>query len=119
MRLAYVTAAALMAALVGCQQHPPDALSPQTTPSGPHEVVIWDYHFYPTTPLTVPVGTEVTWVNRDIAPHTVTYRSYSEEAFDSGSMGHLVVFTHTFRKAGSYSYLCIFHQGMQGTVVVE
>ena len=118
MRLVYLTAVALLTALIGCTPHPPDALSPQTTPSGPHEVVIYDYRFYPTT-LTVPVGTEVTWVNRDIAPHTVTHRSFGDEAFDSESMGHLAVFTHTFHIAGSYSYLCIFHQGMQGTVVVQ
>jgi plastocyanin len=113
----YFTAAALITALIGCTPHPLQDLNPQT-PASPTQVVIYDYKFYPTT-LTVPVGTEVTWLNKDIAPHTVTHRSYGDEPFDSESMGHLATFTHTFHTAGSYSYLCVWHQGMQGTVVVQ
>jgi plastocyanin len=88
------------------------------TPRNAEEVVIYNYKFDPPT-LTVSVGKTVTWYNRDIAPHTATHRSFSEEAFDSGSLGHLATFTHTFRTPGSYAYLCVFHQGMMGTIVVQ
>jgi plastocyanin len=87
-------------------------------PTNAHEVVIYDYKFVPLT-LTVPVGTTVTWVNHDIAPHSATHRSYGDEPFDSGALGHKAIFSHTFKTAGSYAYLCIFHQGMMGTIVVQ
>lgn len=88
------------------------------TPRNAEEVVIYNYKFDPPT-LTVSVGKTVTWFNRDIAPHTATHRSFGDEAFDSGSLGHLATFSHTFRTPGSYPYLCIFHQGMMGTIVVQ
>ena len=117
MRLVYITAAALCAALLGCTPRPLEELNAQHP--GPNEVLIYDYKYFPPT-LTVPVGTMVTWKNKDIAPHTVTHRSYTaEEAFDSESMGHLALFTHRFQAAGSFAYLCVYHQGMQGTVVVQ
>ena len=118
MRLVSFTAAALITALSGCKPQRPIELNPDPTPTGPGEVIIYDYKYFPPT-LTVPAGTKVTWRNRDVAPHTATYRSYGDEAFDSGSMGHLATFSNKFKTAGSYSYLCIFHQGMQGTVVVQ
>jgi len=87
-------------------------------PASANEVVISGYKFVPQT-LTVPVGTTVTWVNRDIAHHTVTRRFWGDEPFDSGKLSYEGVFSHTFRTAGSYSYLCVPHSGMQGTVVVQ
>lgn len=88
------------------------------TPRNAQEVLIYNYKFDPPT-LTVSVGKTVTWFNRDIAPHTATHRSFGDEAFDSGSLGHLATFAHTFRTPGSYPYLCVFHQGMMGTIVVQ
>jgi len=82
------------------------------------EVVISDYKFVPQT-LTVPVGTTVTWVNHDNAPHTATHRTYSDEPFDTGDLGNHAVFVHTFKTAGRYNYLCMLHQGMVGTIVVQ
>jgi plastocyanin len=86
-------------------------------PANANEVVISNYTFIPRT-LTVSVGTTVTWVNHDMARHTVT-RHTSDEPFDSGSLGNQQVFSHTFRTAGSYSYICAPHSGMQGTIVVQ
>ncbi|PYP33259.1 MAG: hypothetical protein DMD49_03770 [Gemmatimonadetes bacterium] len=88
------------------------------TPSDAHQVVIWDYKFQPEQ-LTVPVGTTVTWVNRDMAPHTATHRTYSDEPFDTGSMPSEQTYSHTFRRAGTYADLCALHQGMRGTIVVQ
>jgi plastocyanin len=87
-------------------------------PANANEVVIADYKFVPQT-LTVPVGTTVTWVNRDLAPHTATHRSFGDEPFDTGTMVSGAVFPHTFKTAGSYDYLCVLHQGMMGTIVVQ
>jgi plastocyanin len=87
-------------------------------PSNPHEVVIYNYKFDPPT-LTVPIETTVTWVNQDIAPHTATHRSFGDEPFDSGALGYKATFSHTFRTAGTYAYLCVLHQGMMGTIVVQ
>jgi len=114
---ARTTAAIMVMALTACSSAAPKAKS-TPTPDHPNEVIIVDYVFYPRT-LTVPVGTTVTWVNRDIAPHTATYRSFGDQAFDSGSLKHLDTYEHTFKTAGSYTYICVFHQGMTGTIVVQ
>lgn len=93
-------------------------ISPAPTPSSPEEVVIYNYKFVPYT-LTVPVGTTVTWVNHDIAPHTATYRSFDDQGFDSGNMQDTQIFRHKFRRPGTYGYWCIYHQGMRGTITVQ
>jgi plastocyanin len=63
----------------------------------------------------VELGTIVTWVNQDTVPHTVT----APGVFDSGpippnggrwSWGASVV--------GTYTYHCLIHPDMNGTVVV-
>lgn len=96
-----------------------EAIAPAAAPTGAaHEVIIINYRFDPAT-LTVPVGATVTWVNRDIAPHTATHRSFGDEAFDSNQLLHDKTYEHTFPTAGSYAYICIYHQGMAGTIVVR
>jgi plastocyanin len=96
--------------------------NPQITqshaPTDAQQVVIYNYKFDPLT-LTVPVGATVTWVNHDIAPHTATRRSFDEEPFDSGSLLATQIFRHQFRKPGTYDYLCTFHPGMRGLIVVQ
>lgn len=117
MRPPGVTAVLIVSALSACA-----SASTQTAkgpmPANANEVVISDYKFIPQT-LTVSVGTTVTWINHDIAPHTATHRSFGDEPFDTGTLGHLAVYSHTFKIAGSYNYLCVLHQGMTGTVVVQ
>jgi plastocyanin len=80
--------------------------------------VIYEYKFFPIT-LTVPAGTTVSWVNYDIALHTATHRTFGDEAFDSGNLGVTQIFRHRFRTPGTYDYLCVLHQGMRGTVIVQ
>jgi plastocyanin len=87
-------------------------------PSDAPQVVIWDYKFQPKT-LTVPVGTRVTWVNRDMAPHTATSRSFGEATFDSGRLTNNEMFSREFRTPGTYDYLCVYHTGMRGVIVVH
>jgi plastocyanin len=67
-------------------------------------------------PITVAVGTTVTWNNNDTTAHTVTSNT---GAFDSGPLGGGRTFSFTFQTAGTYQYHCTFHAGMVGSVVVQ
>jgi plastocyanin len=119
-RLETLAVAAVVVALSACSgaSAKPLPIVPAPAPANAHEVVISDYKFVPQT-LTVPVGTTVRWVNRDNAPHTATHRSFGSEAFDTGDLVRDGAFIHTFKTPGHYPYLCMLHQGMQGTIVVE
>jgi len=117
-RLAFVAAAVALTTLTSCGGTVPRQHDTAPTPAQGHQVIIWEYKFQPGT-VTIPAGTTVTWVNRDMTAHTATHYSFSDEPFDSGNMGANTTFSHTFRTPGAYSYLCMLHQGMTGTVVVE
>jgi plastocyanin len=83
---------------------------PETT-----EVKIDNFSFGPGT-LTVPVGTTVTWTNRDDIPHTVVS---TEGAFKSKVLDTDEKFAYTFSKAGTYPYFCSIHPKMTGKVIVQ
>jgi plastocyanin len=79
------------------------------------EVVIDNFVFGPQT-VTIPVGTTVTWTNRDDIPHTVVS---TEGVFKSKVRDTDEKFSYTFTKAGTYPYYCSVHPKMTGTVVVK
>lgn len=79
------------------------------------EVKIDNFSFGPGT-LTVPVGTTVTWTNRDDIPHTVVN---TEGAFKSKVLDTDEKFSFTFSKAGTFPYFCSIHPKMTGKVVVQ
>jgi plastocyanin len=79
------------------------------------DVKVDNFSFGPGT-LTVPVGTTVTWTNRDDIPHTVVS---TEGAFKSKVLDTDEKFSFTFSKAGTYPYFCSIHPKMTGKVVVE
>jgi plastocyanin len=79
------------------------------------EVKIDNFSFGPAT-LMVPVGTSVTWTNRDDIPHTVVS---TEGAFKSKVLDTEEKFTFTFSKAGTYPYFCSIHPKMTGKVIVQ
>jgi plastocyanin len=85
-----------------------------TAPAGP-QVQIENFKFSPAT-LTVPVGTTVTWTNRDDTLHTVTEanRRFASPGLDPGG-----VFSYTFADPGSYTYFCSLHPHMTATVIVK
>jgi plastocyanin len=66
--------------------------------------------------VTVAVGDRVTWRNTDSAPHDV-----SATAFKSGNLDPGSTYSWTATAAGTYSYVCRYHEsvGMKGTVVVR
>jgi plastocyanin len=65
--------------------------------------------------VTIAQGDTITW-NWVGGKHSVTSTTPSE-SFDSGSLT-AGTFAHTFNQAGTFKYLCIWHPGMTGTVVV-
>jgi plastocyanin len=93
------------------------ALAPAALPSpvaaATHAVEIGDGFFGPAA-LTVAVGDAVTWTNADDSPHTVT----ADGAFDSGNLDPGAAFSFTFTEAGTYTYVCRYHDEMVATITV-
>jgi len=79
------------------------------------DVKIDNFSFGPQT-ITVPVGTTVTWTNRDDIPHTSVS---TDDVFKSKVMDTDEKFSYTFTKAGTYPYYCAIHPKMTGKVVVQ
>jgi plastocyanin len=77
-------------------------------------VTIQGFAFHPGA-ITVSVGDTVTWANHDSADHTATA---SDGSFDTGTLGRGQSGSHTFTRAGTFSYVCSIHPNMHGTVVV-
>jgi plastocyanin len=90
-------------------------VSAQQAPPAATEVKIDNFSFGPAT-LTVPVGTTVTWTNRDDIPHTVVS---NDKVFKSKVMDTDEKFSYAFAKAGTYAYFCSIHPKMTGTIVVQ
>ena len=79
-------------------------------------VIIENFTFSPDT-LTVPVGTQVTWENRDDIPHTVT--SDDKTTFASTLLDTGDTFSFTFDAAGTFDYFCSVHPMMTAKVIVQ
>jgi plastocyanin len=81
------------------------------------EVKIDNFSFGPVA-LTVPVGTTVTWTNRDDIPHTAVSTD-DPKTFKSKVLDTDEKFSLTFSKAGTYPYFCSIHPKMTGKVIVQ
>jgi amicyanin len=82
----------------------------------PNEVAIDNFSFIPQT-LTVPVGTTVTWINRDDIPHTVL--SVDKKTIVSPALDTDETFSYTFTATGTNDYYCSVHPHMKGRVIVQ
>lgn len=80
------------------------------------QITIDNFSFAPAT-LTVPAGTEVTWVNHDDIPHTVV--SEDKTTFKSRPLDTDEKFSFKFAKPGTYTYFCSIHPKMTAKVVVQ
>jgi plastocyanin len=78
------------------------------------KVEIADFAYDP-DPVTVQVGGKVIWLNQDSAPHTATAEDGS---FDTGTLEQGKLKSETFKRAGTYAYVCEIHPTMHGTVEV-
>jgi plastocyanin len=67
-------------------------------------------------PLTVGVGTTVSWTNNDNTTHTTTADG---SQWSSGNIAPGGRFNFTFASAGRYTYHCQIHPNMVGTIVVQ
>jgi plastocyanin len=79
------------------------------------EVKIDNFSFSPAS-LTVRVGTQITWMNRDDIPHTIVEDS---RAFKSKVLDTDEKYTFTLSQPGTYKYYCSIHPRMTGKLVVE
>ena len=105
MALRLLLAAACVAGLAG-----PAAAA---APSGV-TVAIANFTYDPVT-LTVPAGTEVTWVNRDDIPHLI---AATDGRFQSPPLDTDDSFTTRLSEPGELDYFCSLHPHMQAVVVV-
>lgn len=84
-------------------------------PSSAPKVAIGDNTFTPAT-VKVKVGETVTFKNSGAVAHTATATDGAD--FDSGTLAPGATFKFKATRAGTISYLCSFHAGMQGTIEV-
>lgn len=76
-------------------------------------VVMRDNVFKPAT-VSVGRGTRIRWVNRGDRSHTTTSTTgLWNVTLDPGES-----YARRFRRAGTFRYVCSFHSGMSGKIVV-
>src|ERR1017187_3435475 len=82
---------------------------------GTNEVFIDNFSFSPAS-ITVPVGTKITWTNKDDVPHNVvsTAKAFASPVLDTDEK-----FSFTFDKAGTFDYYCSIHPRMTAKVIVQ
>jgi len=110
------------AAVVGAGLLPADAAG-----AAVKRVSIRNMAFTPQT-ITVNAGTKVTWKNADGVVHNVTSASSMKTTasvtglFASASLGNGQSFSFTFKKKGTFYYVCTIHASMasmHGKVIVK
>lgn len=79
-----------------------------------HTVVVEDMRFQPGA-LTVRRGDRITWVNRDVVPHTAT----AAKGFDSGTIAPGASWSFTVKKTGQLDYVCVLHPMMKARLTVN
>jgi plastocyanin len=86
----------------------------QAAADGP-QIRIDNFKFTP-TPLTVPKGATVTWMNQDDMPHSIVCQrlGFHSKPMDTDGSTSL-----RFDQAGRYDYVCGLHPFMRGQVIVQ
>lgn len=82
--------------------------------ASPSAVTVEGMQFQPAS-VTVARGETVTWTNRDAVPHTAT----AAGKFDSGNIAPGKSFSRRMEQAGEFDYVCTYHPGMKGKVIVR
>jgi plastocyanin len=104
---------ALFAALAST---PGLAVDTNNVGAGPVATVSMDHNTFVPSEITVVPGTTVTWVNKEIMPHTVVD---TNKGFRSKTLAKDSSFSFTFATTGDYDYLCSIHPNMKGKVIVK
>jgi len=91
--------------------------SADSTSSEPveHVVEITGFKFIPET-LSVKTGDTVTWINKDIAPHTA---SADNQSFDTGELKQNESGSITVSSDQTISYFCKYHPSMKAELSFE
>ena len=63
--------------------------------------------------VTINKGNTVTWRWVGDNPHNVKFKGFSSKVQVNGT------YKHTFRKRGTFRYVCTIHSGMTGKVIVQ
>ena len=79
------------------------------------QVTIDNFKFSP-TPLSVAIGTTVTWTNRDDIPHSIVLPNLNVHSDPMDTDGS---FSFRFQAAGTYDYVCGMHPFMHGQIIVR
>jgi manganese oxidase len=103
---------ALLAAVSGPRFASADQPAPTATPLVIH---MKNFAFVPDK-ATVAVGTTVVWKNDDSVAHTAA--ASGKDGFDSGNLDTGASFSHAFKTAGTFHYVCAYHPDMHGTLTV-
>jgi plastocyanin len=82
--------------------------------SGSIDIQMKSFAFNPKE-VTVKAGTKVTWTNMDSAGHDV---KAADGSWGSDTLNNGQTYSKVFDKEGTYPYVCTFHSGMAGTIVV-
>lgn len=83
-----------------------------------HTVVIEGMQFKPAT-LAISPGDSIVWVNKDIVEHTATTPASAKQPFDSRMIKVGESWSLTFKKPGTYDYICTYHPTMKGVIRVQ
>jgi plastocyanin len=111
-RIALAALLAHAAALAAAAPRAPAASAP---PAPGHIIVIENMQYTPAE-LHVRRGERVTWVNKDLVPHTATAR---DKTFDSQALAAGASWSTVAARAGRIAYACTFHPTMAAVLVVE
>jgi plastocyanin len=121
-----LTVLALAAAVGGCgdDDEPgaggtgatPEAAAPDGEAGGAVAIGMRGLKFDPDQ-ATVKVGQAVTWTNNEDIPHNVVAQEGAD--FESDTFAKDGTFSHTPAEAGTITYVCTLHPGMDGTLTVE
>jgi len=100
----------------GHKARPPAPAAAPATAAGTAVNTLIKGMAFPQAHIEIAVGTTITWKNEDQVSHTVTA---TDKGFDSGMIDPGRSWSHTFDQPGTYTYFCLPHPFMKGTVVVK
>ncbi|MEZ0050041.1 plastocyanin [Mycobacterium sp. MAA66] len=118
--LAIAAACCLALAGAGCSSSAPEASTaspPPTSLPAPTGPVITISALNYGDPLAVAPGAQITVVNKDDVPHTVTSKSKGQFDARAGAGGRATFTAPT--EPGDYPFYCIYHPMMIGTLTVK
>jgi len=79
------------------------------------QIVIENFAFVPSE-ITIAVGTKITWINKDEAPHTATS---TDKKFNTGGLDTDDKYSFVFNEKGEFPYFCALHPHMTANITVK